>query len=112
MKKFKFLSLIICLLLGAVFFSAQLSAQYLKNNPSLDEKVKKFLEDHAGQWRDMNISSYDGQLLVDIIVKGNYKNALEIGTSTGHSGIWIAWALSKTGGKLITIEYNENRNKS
>jgi predicted O-methyltransferase YrrM len=33
----------------------------------------------------------------------------EIGTSTGHSAIWIAWALSKTGGKLITIEIHEGR---
>jgi hypothetical protein len=29
--------------------------------------------------------------------------------SNGHSGIWIARALSKTGGKLITIEINERR---
>ncbi len=35
--------------------------------------------------------------------------ALEIGTSTGHSGIWIAWALSKTGGKLVTIDIDEGR---
>jgi len=34
---------------------------------------------------------------------------VEIGTSTGHSSIWIAWALSKTGGKLITIEIDERR---
>jgi caffeoyl-CoA O-methyltransferase len=90
----------------------QLSGQNLKNNPVLDEKVKKFLAEHAGQWYDLNISSSDGQVLHDIIVKGNYKSALEIGTSTGHSGIWIAWALSKTGGKLITIEYDEGRHKT
>ena len=29
----------------------------------------------------------DGKLLYDIIIKNNYKSALEIGTSTGHSGI-------------------------
>jgi predicted O-methyltransferase YrrM len=34
---------------------------------------------------------------------------VEIGTSTGLSAIWIAWALSKTGGKLITIEIDEDR---
>jgi caffeoyl-CoA O-methyltransferase len=90
---------------------SQLSGQ-VKNNPALDEKVKKFLADHAGQWYDLNISASDGQVLHDIIVRGNYKNALEIGTSTGHSGIWIAWALSKTGGKLITIEYDEERYKT
>jgi predicted O-methyltransferase YrrM len=57
----------------------------------------------------MNVPAVDGQLLYDIIVKNNYKNVLEIGTSTGHSGIWIAWALSKTGGKMITIDIDEGR---
>jgi predicted O-methyltransferase YrrM len=47
-----------------------------------------------------------------LIVKNNYTRALEIGTSTGHSSIWIAWALSKTGGKLITIEIDEDRYKT
>jgi predicted O-methyltransferase YrrM len=57
----------------------------------------------------MNVPESDGKLLYDIIIKNNYKNALEIGTSTGRSGIWIAWALSKTGGKLITIDIDEGR---
>ncbi|TNF41460.1 MAG: methyltransferase, partial [Bacteroidetes bacterium] len=51
----------------------------------------------------------DGKILYDIIVKNKFKNAVEIGTSTGHSAIWIAWALSKTGGKLITIEIDKSR---
>jgi predicted O-methyltransferase YrrM len=36
---------------------------------------------------------------------------MDIGTSTGLSAIWMAWALSKTGGKLITIEIDEGRHK-
>lgn len=76
---------------------------------SLDEKVRSFLDSHRNSWRDMNISETDGKILYDIIIKNNYKKALEIGTSTGHSGIWVAWALSKTGGKLITVEINEWR---
>jgi len=60
----------------------------------------------------MNIPYEDGKVLFDLIVKNNYKSALEIGTSTGHSAIWIAWALSKTGGKLITIEIDEGRHKT
>jgi predicted O-methyltransferase YrrM len=60
----------------------------------------------------MNIPASDGQLLYDLIIKGNYKSALEIGTSTGHSGPWIAWAMSKTGGKLVTIEIDEERYKT
>jgi predicted O-methyltransferase YrrM len=98
--------------LALMFFSFQLMAQPGKDNSALDEKVKKFLNDHSRQWYDLNIPTADGQLLYDIIVKNNYKNVLEIGTSTGHSGIWIAWALSKTGGKLITIEIDEGRHKT
>jgi len=88
-----------------------LNAQSLKENPAPDEKVRQFLNENAGRWYDMNIPTADGQLLYDIIIKNNYKSALEIGTSTGHSGIWIAWALSKTGGRLITIDIDEGRHK-
>jgi caffeoyl-CoA O-methyltransferase len=74
-----------------------------------DEQVRAFLESRRGTWRDLNIPASDGKILYDLIIKNNYQKALEIGTSTGHSGIWIAWALSKTGGKLITIEIDEER---
>ncbi len=111
MKTIRFVSIVIYYLILAVGIPGQIKAQALKINPALDEKVKKFLSDHSGQWHDLNISSADGQLLYDIIIKGNYKNALEIGTSTGHSGIWIAWALSKTGGRLITVDIDAERHK-
>jgi caffeoyl-CoA O-methyltransferase len=111
MKTRKRINSIIILLLIS-FGTGILYSQNLKENPALDAKVKKFLSDHAGQWHDLNIPSSDGQLLYDLIIKGNYKSALEIGTSTGHSGIYIAWALAKTGGKLITIELDAARNKT
>jgi caffeoyl-CoA O-methyltransferase len=95
----------------SIIHSYPACSQSLKENPQLDEKVKNFLAEHARQWYDMNVPAVDGQLLYDIIIKNNYKSALEIGTSTGHSGIWIAWALSKTGGKLITIDIDEGRHK-
>lgn len=74
-----------------------------------DAKVRAFLDGHAGQWRDMNVPEADGKILYDLIIKNKYTRALEIGTSTGHSGIWIAWALSKTGGRLITVDIDESR---
>jgi predicted O-methyltransferase YrrM len=77
----------------------------------LDARVRAFLDANRGQWRDMNVPAVDGQTLYDIVVKNKYTRALEIGTSTGHSGIWIAWALSKTGGKLITIDIDERRHR-
>lgn len=104
----------ICSLFFCLFFILPLSpvnveGQALKENPALDEKVKKFLSGHLNQWRDWNVPASDGQLLYDLIIKNNYKSALEIGTSSGHSGIWIAWALSKTGGKLITVDNDKSR---
>jgi len=107
-KKLSFFFLVssFCLL-----YTFPVRSQPLKENPALDEKVKRFLSENSRQWYDMNIPSADGQLLYDIIIKNKYRSALEIGTSTGHSGIWIAWALSKTGGKLITIDIDEGRHK-
>jgi caffeoyl-CoA O-methyltransferase len=81
------------------------------NQAALDARVKAFLSERAGTWRDLNVPASDGQLLHDLVVKHHYTRALEIGTSTGHSGIWIAWALSKTGGKLITVELDEGRHR-
>jgi len=75
----------------------------------LDARVQQFLDEHRDQWHDANVPSADGQLLYDLVLSNGYTQALEIGTSTGHSAIWIAWALSKTGGKLITIEIDESR---
>jgi predicted O-methyltransferase YrrM len=103
---------VLCVLIVATIFLGQTKAQSLKDNPALDERVKKFLSEQSGQWYDLNVPEVDGRLLYDLIIKGNYKSSLEIGTSTGLSGIYIAWALSKTGGKLITIEIDEERHKT
>ena len=83
----------------------------LQNNKALDEKVRMFLENRKGTWHDWNIPYSDGKILYDLVLKNKYKKAIEIGTSTGLSAIWIAWAVSKTGGKLITIEIDEGRHK-
>jgi len=77
----------------------------------LDARVERFLRDHRGSWRDMNVPEADGRALRDLIVEHGCTRALEIGTSTGHSGIWIAWGLAKTGGKLVTIEIDRSRHE-
>jgi predicted O-methyltransferase YrrM len=84
-------------------------AQQTTTQEALDTKVRSFLESHRRAWRDLNVPQADGQRLHDLVVEHGYKQALEIGTSTGHSAIWIAWGLSKTGGKLITVEIDERR---
>lgn len=88
---------------------ASLQSQEVVSGADTDRKVRAFLKRMQGEWQDLNVPAGDGQILFDIIQKNGYTQALEIGTSTGHSTIWIAWALSKTGGKLITIEIDESR---
>lgn len=100
-----FLSLLI-LIVGVQF------TVFVQKSPAqtaLDRRVEKFLNDNRMKWHDWNVPYEDGRVLYNLIIKNNYKRALEIGTSTGHSAIWMAWALSKTGGKLITIEIDESR---
>lgn len=76
---------------------------------SRDEMVRSFLDSHKDQWVAWNVPAADGKVLYELIIRNQYKRAVEIGTSTGHSAIWMAWALSKTGGRLITIEIDEGR---
>jgi caffeoyl-CoA O-methyltransferase len=95
------------LALSAVAVTA--AAAVLADESALDQKVRSFLEKHRGDWRDMNVPWVDGQILHDLVVQNGHRRALEIGTSTGHSSVWIAWALSKTGGKLTTLEIDPSR---
>ena len=92
--------LVVSLFLSTSVFINPVPSQETEEIRNLDEKVKKPLETHRGKWVDWNVPGVDGKVLHDLIIKNNYTKALEIGTSTGHSAIWIAWALSKTGGKL------------
>lgn len=105
----------IVLVAGALTFSIGLLCSGMSQQPSksgdIDLQVRQFLDAHRGSWHDLNVPEADGRELYRIVVAHGYKSALEIGTSTGHSGIWIAWALSKTGGKLVTIDIDRDRNR-
>ncbi len=59
-----------------------------------------------GMW---NVAPKEGEALSDLARKVGAKRALEIGTSNGYSGIWIALGLRETGGKLITLEIDRGR---
>jgi predicted O-methyltransferase YrrM len=77
----------------------------------LDVQVSRFLKENRNAWTGWNVPYEDGKILHDLVVHGNFKNILEIGTSTGHSTIWLAWAAAKTGGKVITIEIDPDRHR-
>jgi predicted O-methyltransferase YrrM len=102
------LSLLAAFLLGACALAAG-AGPALRDTDLPDEKAARFLDRHRGQWHDYNVPEVDGRTLHDLILKNGFTRALEIGTSTGHSTIWIARALAKTGGRVITIEIDEGR---
>jgi predicted O-methyltransferase YrrM len=56
-----------------------------------------------------NVSPTDGRLLRQLTEAVGAKRVIEIGTSTGYSGLWFAMALRTTGGKLITHEIDSAR---
>jgi predicted O-methyltransferase YrrM len=100
----------VCFLLWLVPLASVLAFGQTTAKPQiLDERVRQFLDSQKDQWREENVTESDGKFLYDLILKKRYTRVLEIGTSTGHSGIWEAWALSKTGGSLITVEIEEFR---
>ncbi len=56
-----------------------------------------------------NISRETGLFLHTLIRAMNARRVLEIGTSTGYSGLYLAEALTHTGGTLVTIESHAER---
>ncbi|MBI1897700.1 MAG: class I SAM-dependent methyltransferase [Acidobacteria bacterium] len=56
-----------------------------------------------------NVPAADGRMLRILTEAVNAKTVVEIGTSTGISGLWFCLALEKTGGKLTTFELDKTR---
>lgn len=67
-------------------------------------RIKKFLESQKGKWHKWNVPFADGQSLYDLAMAHKVKNILEIGTSYGHSTIWLAWAAAQNNGQVMTVE--------
>ncbi len=56
-----------------------------------------------------NVPAADGRMLRLLTEAVNAKRVVEIGTSTGISGLWFCLALDKTGGTLTTFELDPAR---
>ena len=62
--------------------------------------------------RYRNIETESAQLLNMLIGVQQTQNALEIGTSTGYSTLWLAEALVQTQGQITTLEIDEARSQT
>jgi caffeoyl-CoA O-methyltransferase len=69
---------------------------------TIDEAVK------AGELFE-NVPAADGRMLRLLAESVNAKSVIELGTSTGISGLWFCLALDKTGGRLTTFELDPGR---
>lgn len=74
-----------------------------------EETQNVLLELEETQSEFWNIERACANFLYMQIIIHNSKNALELGTSNGYSGIWLASALKKTSGHLSTIEFWDKR---
>jgi caffeoyl-CoA O-methyltransferase len=62
----------------------------------------------AGEvWASVPLS--DGRLLRVLTEAAGAKNVVELGTSTGYSGLWLCLALQRTGGHLTTFDIDGGR---
>ncbi len=57
----------------------------------------------------LSVPIQDGQALRLLTEATDAKNVVEIGTSTGYSGLWICLALLRTNGHLTTFEIDHQR---
>jgi predicted O-methyltransferase YrrM len=93
--------LVVALLLVGIPARAQQSPDLLKILADIKSR-------DAGQ---LAVSEEDGRFLRLLIASTNRKRALEIGGASGYSAIWMGQALRRTGGRLVTIEYDPQRAK-
>lgn len=82
------------------------SLPHRKNDVTCQEILEELEKTSKYFW---NISRESANFLNMLIKISGAKNVVEVGTSNGYSGIWIAKALKETGGRLTTIEYYEKR---
>lgn len=57
----------------------------------------------------LGVPMSDGRMLRLLTEAVGAKSVVEIGTSTGYSGLWFCLALQKTGGRLTTFEIDADR---
>ena len=67
------------------------------------------LDDIRANQRFRNVPQHDGRLLRIMAQSIGAKHVVELGTSTGISGIWLGLAVKETGGKLTTYEIDAER---
>ena len=80
-------------------------------NSAEEKRVLAVLEDVYRNHRYLSVPEEDGRLLRILTESIGAKHVVELGTSTGYSGLWILLALMRTGGRLTTYEIDRGRHE-
>jgi len=76
-----------------------------------ERRVLEVLADMDRNQRYLSVPREDGQLLRVLVESLGAQHVVEIGTSTGYSGLWLLLGLMKTGGRLTTHEIDAQRHE-
>lgn len=76
-----------------------------------EQRILAVLDEVDRNKRYLGVSPTDGRFLRQLTEAVGAKRVVEIGTSTGYSGLWFALALRSTGGHLYTHEIDPDRAK-
>ena len=75
-----------------------------------EKKILSVLEEmRRGNRTYLSVPPEDGRALRLLAEAAGAKTVVEIGTSTGYSGLWFCLALQDTGGRLVTFEIDPGR---
>jgi predicted O-methyltransferase YrrM len=74
-----------------------------------EKRALAVLEDIHRSQRYLSVPEQDGRLLRILTESIRAKHVVEVGTSTGYSGLWLLLALARTGGRLTTYEIDRGR---
>jgi predicted O-methyltransferase YrrM len=76
-----------------------------------ERRVLEVIEDVHRNHRYLSVPEADGRLLRVLAEATGARHAVEIGTSTGYSGLWLLLALAKANGRLTTFEIDRGRHE-
>ena len=76
---------------------------------AFEKNALSVLADIQANQQFRNVPEHDGRLLRIMAQSINAQHVVELGTSTGISGIWLGLAVKETGGKLTTYEIDAQR---
>src|SRR6266566_10086640 len=100
---------------------AELCGKVWREKPMREAAIRAFLTElyETGQRNDaqeqergkkmLNLEPETAQFLNILLRSSRRTRLLEIGTSNGYSTIWLAWAASVTGGRVISIDRDAHK---